>query len=192
MSEVLCDYLKELEASDRELEEVRRYAREKRIPPKTIIFNQGDPIQEHVHFLEHGICQSIYLTDDGRQFIKEFHWEHELLISYESLLDKVPTPWQLQTITDTTLVSIPYSLLNGWMASESHIFLNMLRLQLIHKERKERYLLTNTPEKRYIDFLQRYPELERQLNDYQVSFYLGITPTSLSRIKKRLKDKKEP
>ncbi len=189
---MLCDYLKELEASDRELEEVRRYAREKRIPPKTIIFNQGDPIQEHVHFLEHGICQSIYLTDDGRQFIKEFHWEHELLISYESLLDKVPTPWQLQTITDTTLVSIPYSLLNGWMASESHIFLNMLRLQLIHKERKERYLLTNTPEKRYIDFLQRYPELERQLNDYQVSFYLGITPTSLSRIKKRLKDKKEP
>ena len=58
-------------------------------------------------------------------------------------------------------------------------------VQLLNKEQKERYMLLNTPQQRYQHFCRNYPELLARLSDYQIAAYLGITPISLSRIKKR-------
>lgn len=46
--------------------------------------------------------------------------------------------------------------------------------------------LSQTAEERYLDFSRRYPEIEQKVPQHQVASYLGITPESLSRIRKQL------
>jgi CRP-like cAMP-binding protein len=48
-------------------------------------------------------------------------------------------------------------------------------------------LLTESPQARYQHFLQCFPALDARVPDHQIAAYLGITPISLSRIRKRLK-----
>lgn len=53
----------------------------------------------------------------------------------------------------------------------------------IKKEMKERLLLMNTAEERYLQFLKEFPGLEKRVPQYHIASYLGITPVSLSRIR---------
>lgn len=63
-----------------------------------------------------------------------------------------------------------------------------MAVQLRIKEEKELLLLTESPQARYQHFLRSFPALEARVPDHQIAAYLGITPISLSRIRKRLKD----
>jgi CRP-like cAMP-binding protein len=50
-------------------------------------------------------------------------------------------------------------------------------------------LLKDTAEERYLSFLKTYPSLVEQIPQHQIASYLGITPQSLSRIRKELSRK---
>ncbi len=50
-------------------------------------------------------------------------------------------------------------------------------------------LLKDTAEERYLSFLKTYPSLVEQIPQHQIASYLGITPQSLSRIRKELSKK---
>ncbi len=45
--------------------------------------------------------------------------------------------------------------------------------------------MTN-PEERYMQLIDRRPDLIQRVPQYQIASYLGLTPQSLSRIRKRL------
>ena len=76
-------------------------------------------------------------------------------------------------------------MLDDWRDNRHAIYLKLLETQLMYKENKERFMLLYTPEERYELFCQHYPHLLHRLTDYHIAAYLGITPISLSRIKKR-------
>jgi CRP-like cAMP-binding protein len=61
-------------------------------------------------------------------------------------------------------------------------------VQLRIKEEKELLLLTGGPEARYQHFLRSFPALDARVPDHQIAAYLGITPISLSRIRKRMRN----
>lgn len=46
--------------------------------------------------------------------------------------------------------------------------------------------ITSTPEERYLNFLKERPGLIQRIPQHQLASYLGITPESLSRIRKRV------
>ena len=49
----------------------------------------------------------------------------------------------------------------------------------------------STPEQRYLDLQNEQPELINRIPQYQLSSYLGVKPESLSRIRKRIADKRK-
>jgi len=50
-------------------------------------------------------------------------------------------------------------------------------------------LLSATAEKRYLDFIHLYPNLLNRIPQWMIASYLGITPESLSRVRKELSQK---
>ncbi|MCE2995881.1 MAG: Crp/Fnr family transcriptional regulator, partial [Flammeovirgaceae bacterium] len=44
--------------------------------------------------------------------------------------------------------------------------------------------LKETAEQRYEEFIRQYPTIEQRVKNFQIASYLGITPESLSRIRK--------
>lgn len=51
-------------------------------------------------------------------------------------------------------------------------------------------LISTTAEERYLDFLKKYPSIMLRVPQWMVASYLGITPESLSRVRKELAKKK--
>lgn len=167
-----------------EIEQVCQSAQLIELPTRHILLHQGEVAQE-IHLLLEGICHSAYLTDKGKEFSKEFYWENDWIIGFESLIKQQASPYLLETLTACRLVSLPISTLRQWRKEKHSIYLKLLETQLMHKENKERFMLLYSPEERYEIFCANFPELLERLNDYQIAAYLGITPISLSRIKKR-------
>lgn len=60
----------------------------------------------------------------------------------------------------------------------------------IEKEQRERELFSLDVTTRYLNFKKRYPDVEGRVSQYHIASYLGITPQALSRIRKRLHEKK--
>ncbi|EGA72354.1 hypothetical protein VISI1226_20470 [Vibrio sinaloensis DSM 21326] len=167
-----------------EIEQVCQSAQLIELPTRHILLHQGEVAQE-IHFLLEGICHSAYLTDKGKEFSKEFYWENDWIIGFESLIKQQASPYLLESLTSCCLVSLPIATLRKWREEKHSVYLKLIETQLMHKENKERFMLLYSPEERYEIFCTNFPDLLQRLNDYQIAAYLGITPISLSRIKKR-------
>lgn len=185
MKETLQEFLYQLGATPETIEETLTIAEPMELPTRHILLNQGEkPV--YCYFLLDGLCHACYLTAEGKQFSKEFYWDQDVLVGFESLINDLPSPFLLETLSASKLLALPISLLQQWRDQGNPLYLRLLERQLSYKEQKERFMLMHSPEERYQLFTENFPELLPRIADYQIASYLGITPISLSRIKKRL------
>ena len=49
--------------------------------------------------------------------------------------------------------------------------------------------LTTTAEERYLEFIGRYPSLTQRVPQWMVASYLGVSPETISRVRKNLSRK---
>jgi len=155
------------------------------VPTGTILSYQGDKV-EHIYFLIEGLCHACYLTVEGKKFTKEFYWARDCIINFESVIQKEPSTYLVETLAPSQFVRLPLTQIQQLREQRHPFYLWLVENQLLHKENKERFMLLHSPEARYKLFIERFSDLERRLSDYQVASYIGVTPISLSRIKKRL------
>jgi CRP-like cAMP-binding protein len=187
MNDVLQAFLSQLGASEETIQEAVAAAEPMELPTRHVLLNQGEK-PGYCYFLLDGLCHACYLTPEGKQFSKEFYWDQDVLIGFESLINDAPSPFLLETLSASKLLALPVGLLVQWRAQGNPLYLRLLERQLSYKEQKERFMLMHTPEERYQLFTTSFPELLSRIADYQIASYLGITPISLSRIKKRLEE----
>ncbi|WEM42057.1 Crp/Fnr family transcriptional regulator [Photobacterium sp. DA100] len=188
MTTALTQYLQDHGADKQAVEQALALAEPMELPTRHILLNQGEQPSQ-AFFLVEGVCHACYLTSGGRQFSKEFYWEQELILGFESLLTAGPSEYLLETLSASQILALPLTLVEQWKETCPRLYMALLERQLLFKEHKERFMLIHTPEERYTLFGEHFPELEAQLADYQIASYLGITATSLSRIRARLNEK---
>ncbi|GMU95073.1 MAG: hypothetical protein AMXMBFR50_05900 [Ignavibacterium album] len=59
----------------------------------------------------------------------------------------------------------------------------------MQKEKREIEIVLLNAEKRYQIFRNDFPQLEQQIPQYHIASYLAITPTQLSRIRRKISGK---
>jgi CRP-like cAMP-binding protein len=69
-------------------------------------------------------------------------------------------------------------------------FRMLIQNAFIASQRRVISAISRPAEERYLEFHQRYPTLEQRIPQHQIASYLGITPESLSRIRKQLSNRK--
>ena len=106
-----------------------------------------------------------------------------------SFLLQKPTELYTLALENTELLSISHSDLNE-LYKGSEIGLNIGRIAseslFIHKQAQQIDLLTLTAEERYTKLLSRQPEIIQRTPQKHIASYLGITPESFSRIRKKI------
>lgn len=185
MHHTLTEQLESFGFTPSQIESLLEIAKPLELPTRHILTNQGE-MPDSFYFIVEGLCHACYLTEEGKQFSKEFYWEHDWVIGFESLIKQQPSPYLLETLTPISLFELPMQALTEWRETNNPLYLKLLETQLMHKENKERFMLLYTPEQRYQLFCEHYPDLLQRLNDNQIAAYLGITAISLSRIKSRI------
>ncbi|EKP0311427.1 Crp/Fnr family transcriptional regulator [Aeromonas veronii] len=140
--------------------------------------------QEAAFYIEAGIARACHYTRDGQERCKEFYFEGELCLLYDSWLTGSPARYQLEALTALQVVRVPIALLEepAWQP----VCMALLRQQLGYKERKEAFLLLHSPEERYRELCHTFPHWPMRLTQVQLANYIGISPVTLSRIRRRI------
>jgi CRP-like cAMP-binding protein len=144
---------------------------------------------KHIGFLVEGVIRVYYYTSKGEEITRYFIDENHLILSGNSI-DEVYIPSEyLSAITDCKLVVFSRE---GWKEiSDTLIGWEIMVQKIIAKYHSEKIvrrsgLVSQDATSRYLDFMEKFPGLINRIPLSYIASYLGITQSSLSRIRKNI------
>jgi CRP-like cAMP-binding protein len=152
-------------------------------------FIQAGEIPTKIGFVVAGMLRIYYVNSAGIEYTKAFCPENHFIAAYSALLLNQPAQFFIEALEDTSLLLADYEEYTRFCAGHAcwqtanHRLVEWL---FIKKEQREAELLLADATTRYQKFLAEYPNLETRLKQYHIASYLGISPVSLSRIRKAL------
>lgn len=161
---------------------------QRRFIKKKEIFLKLHQIENHISFIESGVVRLFIPKEDSEKEITfGFSFKNQFISAYDSFLTQKPSAYQLQALTDTTILSITYNdLQDVYKTTQIGNLIGRLtaeRLFLL-KSKREQYLLNLSAEERYLKLFKERPELLKVIPLKYISSYIGVTAQALSRIKK--------
>jgi CRP-like cAMP-binding protein len=162
----------------------------RRVIQKKTIFLKLNEIENYISFIEYGVVR-LYLPKENpeKEITFGFSFKDQFISAYDSFLTQRPSAYQLQALTETTLLSISYNDLQAvYKTTQIGNLIGRLtaeRLFLI-KSKREQNLLNLTAEERYLKLFKERPELLKVIPLKYISSYIGVTAQALSRIRKRI------
>lgn len=156
----------------------------------TILLREGQKSQDG-YFVLKGCIRTFYLID-GDERTTAFYTEMEGLTPH-CVISKTPSDYFIGCVEDCIL-----TIANPGM--EAEIFSKFPKFESLCRILSEELLVkeqinfdefkTSSPEQRYLNLLQKRPDLVQRVPLQQLASYLGIKPQSLSRLRARILEKK--
>ena len=168
-------------------EEVRKLFSEKSLPKGEYFITEGETARQ-IGFLTSGIIRAFYRHSDGMEYNKHFFIPNSIIGGYSSLITSTPTQINQQALADCTMLVANYAQivkLYDLFPDFERVGRRLAELYFVDKEQREINIVLLDADKRYMIFRQEYPQLEQLIPQYHIASYLGITPTQLSRIRKK-------
>jgi CRP-like cAMP-binding protein len=145
--------------------------------------------EDNYWFLEHGIARSYAVDTDGNDISTNFFVAGDVVIDWPSFFQRQPTRENIQALTDCTAWQLNYDAFQRlFHGIEAFREAGRARLVASYFElKKNRVAMITDPAKvRYQRLFHERPDIIRHVPLKQIATYLGITDTSLSRIRKEL------
>lgn len=152
-------------------------------------------IVNYVYFMESGILRGYFLDANGRDVTDCFCFEcGSTAMPFSELKLNEPSPISMEMLKDGSFFCIPISevikLQKDYL--ETTLLYNRLLAKALEEHRKLKQALNQyTALQRYQWFLQEYPGLIECVGNKYIASFLGITPVTLSRLRKDLRDAEE-
>jgi CRP-like cAMP-binding protein len=146
----------------------------------------------HALVIRKGIIRTYYTTLEGKEFIKIFQTDGQMVSPYLENMMGIPPRTTSEALTHVSGLLIPFkTLMEVLDSSPALVKLHMRIIQMFYamKERREYELLTLDATQRYESFLQEYGEHAEQIPNMYIASYLGITPVSLSRLRRQFRNR---
>jgi CRP-like cAMP-binding protein len=158
----------------------------------TIILKEGQKSNEG-YFVLKGCIRTHYIID-GEEKTTAFYTEMEGLTPH-CVINKAPSEYYISCVEDSIITvanpEMEVDIFNKFPKFES--LCRILSEELLAKQQINfDEFKTSSPEQRYLNLLQKRPDLIQRVPQHQLASYLGIKPQSLSRLRARiLKKNKE-
>lgn len=138
-----------------------------------------------IYFLNRGSARIFYFKDD-KDITESFAFENQILVRVESLFRQQPSRKGIQIMEDAELVAIDapalFRLYDTYPSVE-RLFRKVFEGLHVDTINRMESLQFHSAEERYRDLLHETPDLIRRIPLKYIASYLGITQTSLSRIR---------
>ncbi|MCJ8318401.1 MAG: Crp/Fnr family transcriptional regulator [Colwellia sp.] len=154
------------------------------------IYKSGE-IPETFSYVYTGLLRAFICDEKGNEYNKRFFSEGAFPGAMVALLLSQPSTFTIQAMEDSQLILINHQgyrkLLNDCRDLQRYHIQYLEKNWLIKQEKREVSLIQESATQRYQHFLTENPSLDKRIPLFQVASHLGITPTQLSRIRKKLK-----
>jgi CRP-like cAMP-binding protein len=156
--------------------------------PKKFKLTEEGKIAKELYFVLKGLVR-LYYTKDGEEITGFIFREQLFASSYDSFLRQVPSIQTLETLEDSDLLVIGYTRMQQLYEQlpKMHILARKVAEQrFINAQLMLSSFILDSPEERYRKFEAQHGDLLLRVPHHMIASYLGITPVSLSRIRKRV------
>ena len=146
-------------------------------------------ICQHSFFVESGLLRFYSISVNGKEHILQFAPENWMVSDRSSFYFGEPSSFYIDAVEDTTVVMLDERFLktlaevNVKFATNNEL---LLQNHIRHLHQQLHSLLGENAEERYLNFLELYPDVMQRVPQWMIDSYLGITPESLSRVRKKL------
>lgn len=172
--------------SDEQFKQLEPYFEFKEVPHNSYILSQGE-ICDYTFFVESGLLQAFTLDEKGGEHIIQFAPENWIIADRSSLYFNEPSDYFIKAIEPTIVVYLKKEFAEeATKLSTSFACFNDTSLQrnIYFQQKRIHSLLAMTAKERYLSFMEMYPNLILRVPQWMIASYLGITPESLSRVRK--------
>ena len=152
------------------------------------ILEKGQVANEY-YIVEDGLVRTYLYDYDGNEITTGFSGKNEVVIEVASIFQRIPTQEYIQCLTDCCLWKIDYETFQdlfhkipafrewgrAWMAFELYL-----------SKKRATEMITEPAKMRYLHLMEEKPQIIQQAPLKYIASYLGVTDSSLSRIRKEI------
>ncbi|MFT3857526.1 MAG: Crp/Fnr family transcriptional regulator [Aquabacterium sp.] len=158
------------------------------VPQGGTLFEMGQ-VHPYLYVIRQGCVKTVYRQPDGNEWVQDFMAEGAFFGSVTALVAGGRCSYACEALEDSELERLDYAWIERTAQHDP-----LWRIALLHgwkdyatrKEWREHDLLTLSPQARYEAIVAKDPSLAARVPQKDLARYLGITPVSLSRIRRRL------
>jgi CRP-like cAMP-binding protein len=189
MHHVFREYLKsKVSFTDQQFKEISGILAPRTVTKGTIILSEGEVCQHNI-FVTKGCLRSYVIDKKGKEHIIQFAPENWWISEQNSLMKQEPSMYYIDAVEDSEML-LGQRDFNDQLAEILPSGGKMLQVlfQSSFKAMQKRVvnLLSASAEQRYTEFIKTYPTVALRVPQKMIASYLGITPESLSRIRKEV------
>ena len=144
-------------------------------------------------FVVKGCLRVFSLDAKGGEHVLYFATEGWWVGDIDSFTTGRPSWLSIQALEDTVVLQVTKTdkqRLYAEIQSTEKLFRVLAQRAFVALQRRMLAALSQNADERYVAFVEKYPSLEQRLTQQQVAAYLGISHEFLSKIRKRLSQKK--
>lgn len=133
----------------------------------------------------------VFITDvNGNEYNKLFFDEGTFPGAMTALLTSTPSRLTIESLESSSVISINFSGFRNLLLEANDLKLFQIyyleKNWLLAKDAREVELVQEDATQRYVRFLKEHPLISARIPQYHIASHLGITPTQLSRIRKKI------
>ncbi|GGW69601.1 CRP-like cAMP-binding protein [Winogradskyella epiphytica] len=176
--------------SEEQFDQITPFIRTRTISKNKFLLKEGE-IGTAAFFVEKGLLRLYNVNSEGKENHLQFAVENWIITDRCSVYFQEPSTSNIDALEDTLTVLLDDELVseitkvNSTFREQNEI---LLQNHIRHLYRRISSLIGSSAKVRYIEFAETYPELMQRVPQWMIASYLGITPESLSRVRKTLMD----
>ena len=140
-------------------------------------------------FLESGFARSFVISAEGQEVTTKFFSKGSIVIDWYAFLTQSPHLENIQTLQQCVCWEIGISDFN-LLFNQHEKFRESGKQRLVESylrlQQYSNHLITCSAEERYLHLMKETPEVLQHIPLKYIASYLGVTDTSLSRIRKEI------
>jgi CRP-like cAMP-binding protein len=182
---------KRVHLTDEEFDVCTKYFISKKLRKKQFLLHEGE-VCRNIGFVNSGCLREYTIDNKGAEHIIQFAIIDWWVSDLNSFLSGLPATYNIDALQDSEILLLEKSsrdkMLDACPKMEK-FFRLLLEGNYIATRQRIVDSLSTSAEDRYLKFIKTYPKLFEQVPQNQIASYLGITPQSLSRIRKEITQK---
>jgi CRP-like cAMP-binding protein len=188
---LIQNILNHITLSKKELDSFCSLFNQKEVHKKNFLLREGE-ICKFEGFVIKGLFRVYHIDSNGFEQVLYFAQESWWITDIDSFTNEKPSQLYIQALEDSEVLLISKKdkeFAYNNIPKIEKLFRVMTQKTHIALQRRMIDNLSKTADQRYMDFIEKYPNLFQQLTNVQIAAYLGISHEFLSKIRRKIASK---
>lgn len=159
---------------------------------KRQFIDQPNYVCQYRNYVVKGAFRSYFIDKDGKEHTVQIALEDWFVSDFYSYITQTPATLFVEALEDSTILQMTYEDIEG-LCKEIHALSEYFRITteraFAFSRKRALSNLSMTAEERYLELLNRYPNMINRVPQKVIASYLGFTPEFLSKIRRELASK---